>query len=418
MRGIGYTLINLINNINDADRKKHHFVFYAYPFNENDSPLDILNLKGLKYEIRELRKRQRIHKKWPGRLNLLASTLNQLIDIRDLHFGDSRIADLKGVDFFLQTDQSQCLPRKAKLRNGLIIYDIIPYVLEWEYMWSYKTARRHGFSRKAALRVHVRRLLYAYKIRINSARADTLFSISESTKQDFVEYLGVRENKINVVLLGTNPPPVAINKTPVLKHYVKTSWGYMQRDLKRFDQKTPFLLYVGGADRRRKLEDLVSAFNMLRAQDINIRLVLAGDSMQGPENIATEQIQHALKSSSYKEDIIFVGFVDDDTRDWLYRRALAFVFPSRYEGFGLPVLEAMSYGTPVISYDNEATKEVALNEPMYVHDADGIYVAVTQLLGCSKKELQSISNRNKEHVKNCTWEKTSQQVLSIIEAYK
>src|SRR5436190_305364 len=82
--------------------------------------------------------------------------------------------------------------------------------------------------------------------------------------------------------------------------------------------KPAYLLFVGGADRRRKLEDLVTAFNQLRAQGHELKLILAGDTMQGPANVATEEIQYALKTSSYLKDIIFMGFANDATRDWLY----------------------------------------------------------------------------------------------------
>ncbi len=414
MRGIGYTLINFINNISEPDRRKHNFIFYIYP--ESDDPLELLNLEGLVYEIRPLKHCFRVKKQLPGRLNLFVSAFNQLVQLKDLYIGDSRIKELSGVDFFLQSDQSQHLPRwKWRMKRGLIIYDIIPYVLEWEYLWSYKTARRHGFSRKAALRVKARRWLYGHKIRLNTRHADILFSISEHTKKDFVRYVGVSAKKIIVTPLGVNLPSGESGEGLNLKQYVKSSWGYMKRELK-LDADIPFILYVGGADKRRKLQDLVTAFNHLRAEGHDLKLVLAGDSMQGYDSIATEEIQYALKTSSYKGDVVYMGFADDQTRDWLYHHALVFVFPSRYEGFGLPVLEAMSYGTPVISYDNDATKEVALTEPMYVNDAEGVYTAVLQLLESTKKDLAFISQRNKRHARKYSWNKTASFMVSRLEA--
>jgi glycosyltransferase involved in cell wall biosynthesis len=415
MRGIGYTLLNLINNIPSSDRAKHHFIFYYFMENDMQNPLDLIDVSGLSYETRRLRTRRRIQRKLPGRLNLTASLFNQLIEIKDLHFGDSRITDLNEVDFFLQTDQSQPLPRKKSLKKGLVIYDIIPYVLEWEYLWSYDTSRLHGFSRKAALRVAARRWIYAYKIRVNTIRADTLFSISEHTMKDFVTYLKVPKNKIIVTPLGINMPSETVQKEMHLKQYVKTSWGYIQRELD-LNPHQRYLLYVGGADKRRKLDDLVTAFNRLQAEGHNLKLVLAGDSMKGPDNIATEEIQYALKTSSYIDDIIFMGFVDDPTREWLYNHAFVFVFPSKYEGFGLPILEAMSYGTPVICYDNAATREVAAACPHYVENSFEMMDEIKKRMYSTQAELKKEASRNVSQARKWRWQSTIQQMLLHIDS--
>lgn len=415
MRGIGYTLINFINNVSKADRKKHHFVFYAYPF-EDDQLLELLKLDGMSYEIREIKPRYRSKKKLPGRLNLLISTVNQLAEIKSIIFGDSRIKDLRDVKVFLQTDQSEALPRKWGVKKVLVIYDLIPYVLDWEYLWTYKIARLRGFSCKAAFRVQVRRWLYAFKIKANIRRANILLSISKRTKNDFIRYMGTPNNKIVVTTLGVNLPEVKSETEVSLKRYFKTSWGYLPKSFK-FDQDIPFMLFVGGADKRRKLEDLVAAFNILRAQGVKLQLVMAGDCMQGPDNIATEEIQYALKTSSYIDDIVFMGFVDDQARDWLYSHARAFVFPSRYEGFGLPVLEAMSYGTPVICYEDAAVKEVAADYPFYANDPLSLADAMRQYLYLDEQNLKKERSNNIIQAGKWQWDHTSSKILSEISRF-
>jgi glycosyltransferase involved in cell wall biosynthesis len=416
MRGIGYTVLNLINNLPDNARTEHSFVFYVLPegHSSHGSPLELLDMNGLDYELRELRPRRRFAYKLPGRLRLINSILNQLIEIRDLYFGDSRIPTLKNVDVFLQTDQSQSLPRRGRTKKALILYDVIPYALEWEYLWNYKTARlNHGFSRKAAFRCAVRRRLYAYKLRINARRAKILLPISEQTKSDFVRLLSGVSRKTSVTPLGVSMPSPHKAGDPDLRHYVKTGWGYVARPLV-LDPDIPFLLFVGGADKRRKLQDLVTAFNNLRAQGHELKLVLAGDSMRGPENIATEQVQTALKDSSYLDDIIFMGFVDDDGRDWLYKNALAFVFPSRYEGFGLPVLEALVHGCPVISYVNEATLETAGDAPIYAKDTEELRLAILELLAATPKQKEALGKKGVEQAQKYDWVKTSRQVFKVL----
>lgn len=411
MRGIGYTLINLINHLPDKVKKKHKFVLYALPDHlSNFNPLDILDLTGVTYEIRTLPPQSRINIKLPGRFNLFISALNALLDIFRLWRGTSGY-DLKDVDAFLQADQNKSYPHKRRLKKILIIYDLIPYTVEWDYMWSYTTARHiKGFSRKAAFRVAMRRRIYKFKVGLNTRKANLLIAISETTKCDFIDVYRINEKRIKVIPLGVPEAKTVVNKKPTLMRYEKTSWGYLPRPLELNDE--PFLLFVGGADKRRRLQDLVAAFNCLRAQGISMRLVLAGDSMKSPAMISTEEIQYALSTSSYLDDIAFMGFIDDTTRDWLYTHALAFIFPSRYEGFGLPVLEAMSYGCPVISYPNAATLEVASNAPLYVNDIESLKEGILRIL--DSNVAANMKSKGLKEVAKYSWAATSERVCDIL----
>lgn len=411
MRGIGYTLINIINNLPSDIRKQHHFVFYMYTTDSIEEVLSILELKDMSYELRSLEPLHYTTKQLPGKLRLLTTAYNQLLRFGDLFRGDPRIKDLSSLDVFLQTDQAMPLPGGKSVKKALILYDIIPYILEWDYMWSYRTARRKGVSRKAALRCQGRRIVYRVKTRINCHRADQLISISNSTKEDFVKYMGISESRIAVIPLGVEPPrDYSTTNQPDFRRFESTSWGYTPRDYS-FETNDKFLLFVGGADPRRKLEDLVTAFNNLRAQGHEVKLVLAGDSMQGPRNIATGAIQNALLNSSYIDEVIFLGFTTDDQRGWLYNNALAFVFPSRYEGFGLPVLEAMSYGCPVISYRNRATEEVAEDSVLYAEDSKDIYQQALTLLSLTSM-TEKMARKGLKQVDNYSWAKTSTAIIS------
>jgi glycosyltransferase involved in cell wall biosynthesis len=415
MRGIGYTLINLINNLPAELKHKHSFVFYLYTDKGSDSPLDILDLEGITYETRALHPARRINKTLPGKFNLLIRLLNQVVSISDTYFGDSRIRDIGGIDIFLQTDQSISLP-KGGSKKAFIAYDVIPYVLEWDYLWNYETARLHGLPRQASIRCSARRWAYIHKLRVNTRRANKVISISDVTREDFLRYTGAPEDKIVTVPLGVNSPKRFSVHEPLKMHrYIASSWGYLRRPFS-FDNVPPFLLFVGGADKRRRLEDVVTAFNHLRGQGYDVKLVLAGDSMQGPTNISTEVIQKALLESSYIDDIIFMGFVDDRQRDWLYSHALAFVFPSKYEGFGLPVLEAFSYGCPVVAYPNQATVEVARDVPIYANNYRELAQSVAELLDQSPAASKELKERSIQQAEGFKWAKTASDVISLIES--
>lgn len=417
MRGIGAVLINFINHISPEDRKTHFFVFFVMPHKTKGDPLDLLDLNGLSYDVRQIappRQRRRL----PGRLNLLVSAQRQLGELRDLRRGHSGIkrVDLRDLEAFLQIDPAKPLPISVRgLKKVLFLHDVIPYVLEWDYLWSYQTARLRGFSRKASLRVQARRMLYAYKLKAALKHADLLLSNSQHTKDDFIRYFAVVPEKITVTHLGVHQVDRRLTSAIPAAAYKQTSWGYLPLQI-TYDWQDPFVVFVGGADRRRKLQDLVSAFNMLRAQGRDLKLVLVGDSMQGPMTIATEEIQHALRTSSYLDDIIFLGFTPPETLRWIYENAVAFVFPSRYEGFGLPVLEAMSYGTPVIAYDNPATREVAGDIPIYASNAMEIMASIKKLLESSGIDPGIIRSKGRAQAQKFSWTKTAQSILESIGA--
>lgn len=417
MRGIGFAILNFINNISDDDKRTNKFILYLYK-NGSSEALGLLDLKGMDYEVRYMKlntadhevKNALISARWR---QILRSSKRQLSELKDRYIGNSSIKNAHDIDVFIQPDQSASLPRGGrKMKKVLIIYDIIPYVLEWEYLWSYGTARLRGFSRKASLRVAARRWFYIKKLRVNTRRADMLLAISETTKNDFVRHVGVKAKKISVIHLGISSGR-AISEPHDLQRFHKTSWGYMPKAF-RLDPDKPFILYIGGGDRRRRIDELVAAFNCLRGEGIELNLVLSGDTMQGPDNIATQEIQGALKTSSYLADIIFTGFTSDASRNWLYENCLAFVYPSTYEGFGLPVLEAMDHGCPVVCYPNGAVKEVAGNLPIYANNHLELYDAIKQLLTKSQKDRKEISIKNKDHAKKFSWAKTSKEIIDVV----
>lgn len=441
MRGIGYTLINFINNIPEGERKQHRFVFFISDLKRSyfsSDPLELLDLDGISYETRPIgyhehhvigrhsnlrnllrilkvfkASRQYVQRHLPHKAQHTLNRFGTLYrDLRSYYRGDSRIQDLSDIDVYLQTDQSQSLPAKHGLKKVMIAYDLIPYLLERDYLWSYRTARQNGLSRLAAFERKFKRSLYAHKLRLNTLKANKIIAISQLTKDDFIRHLSVSENKIDVIPLGVSKPSAHNKNDFIPQQYKVTSWGPMKFPLD-VDSTDQFLLFVGGADKRRRLEDLVAAFNIVRAQGYKVKLVLAGDIMLSPDAITTPEVRNALRESSYLDDVIFMGFVDDKTRDWLYGHALAFMFPSRYEGFGLPVLEAMSYGCPVISYPNRATVEVANDAPIYAENILEISRAIKSLLD-DPTVASRMSEAGIEQAKDFSWSKTSAQIIDAL----
>lgn len=408
MRGIGATAINFVSSLSDEAKSSHTFVLYLYEAGR-DEAMKIIDLTGVTYELRTLKEPLPFQVVLPGKLRIMASALNYLRSLYVNRRGDMRQADLHDVDYYLQFDQTQPLPKQAGLTTATVIYDLIPYVMEADYLWSYATARQNGLRRKSAFRRSLLRKRYLNQVRAVAAAADRLFAISEHTKQDYVRYAGIDPEKIDVVHLGVPKlDRIKAGRQPEFTQYLSNSWGAFRRP---FDiNEKPFLLFIGGADPRRRLTDLATAYNMLRARGMDIRLVLAGDTMKGPGAMPSAQAQHYFSTSSYKEDIAFLGFVTNEQRDWLYENALAMVYPSVYEGFGLPVLEAMQYGSPVITYDNSSIREIAGDAALYASNAITIRELV-QRLSAEPELRKEFAEKGQQQAQLFSWTATTEQIL-------
>jgi glycosyltransferase involved in cell wall biosynthesis len=414
MRGIGYTLINFINHLPADAKKANDFVFYTYDTGKHGNPLELLDLNGVKYESRVIKKLRhyKASDRLPRSMKFAVSFFNQLRVLRDIYLGDSRIKGLSDIDHFIQFDQMQPLPSRRNVKSTMIIYDLIPYVMEPDYLWGYRTARVNGCSIKGAARYEYRRRRWAAKARLIARRAKNLIAISEHTKQDFVKHLHINPKNIHVCLLGVDDEVFENEEDVVFEQYTPTGWGPMPRKVDLRNEK--FILFVGGADHRRHLVDLVAAFNNLRARGENIKLVLAGDTMMGPFEIPNLKLQDYFENTSYLQDIIFLGFVDDIQRDWLYKHALAFVYPSVYEGFGLPILEAMQHACPVICYKNTSIPEVAGNAAMFANSYKGILKWVRRLMEDQQLVGQMV-RRGRNQADKYSWSVTSSSIIKLID---
>jgi len=412
-RGIGSVVINFINNLEAGDKKNNSFVFFVETKDE-ESAFDQLDLKDVSFETRYL-----VNKKYlqlPGKLNLLPKALYKAIGYVQYFTGDPRTSrtNLKDIDYFIQFDQNRKLPRKASRKGVLFLHDLIPYVLESDYLWSFKTARLNGRSFKGSVKFAFLRFQYISRIKISTRRARLLLANSEHTKSDFVKYLGVNPKKVHVALLGINLPDLKNVKKPAFQSFKSTMWGDVKQTID--PSKKPYLLFIGGTDHRRKMVDLLAAYNNLKARGHDVSLIISGDSVEGINDIKNPKMKKYMEdNTSYNDDIHLLGYITNDQRDWLYTNALAFVFPSVYEGFGLPVLEAMSQNAPVITYKNTAIAEVAGDKAIYANGFLEIIDEVERLIN-NPNYAAELTLKGKKHADNFTWTKTKDQILKALKA--
>lgn len=413
MRGIGATAMNVLRNLPQEYKKNHAFVFFLYKDGEKDA-LDLIDASSFSnYTVRYIEHETTDYPSVKSREGLMAIPKRVADYFANRQYGTRRITNVSDLDAFLQFEQDIIPPKDV--RSVVIAYDLIPYILESDYLWGYSTARyKHNYSRRGAFLTHMRRKRYLSTIRNATERASKVVAISNQTKEDFIRLIGTSPEKISVCYLGVDQVDLSakVQKPAEVNRYIATGWG----DIKVSEglPDSPYLLFAGGVDPRRKVTDLISAFNQLRGRGYNIKLVLVGDTMFGPNSVPIARVKDALLASSYQEDIYMLGFVSEDTREWLYKNALAFVYPTKYEGFGLPVLEAMKYGTPVITSNNSSLREIASKEALFVDTSADTVDQVIKLLNTKSSQRSRAHQSSTQHVSTFTWKKTAISIFGEV----
>ncbi|HLC38604.1 MAG TPA: glycosyltransferase family 1 protein [Patescibacteria group bacterium] len=182
-----------------------------------------------------------------------------------------------------------------------------------------------------------------------AGRANHIFALSENTKKDIVKKFSINPDKITITYLGV---PSNLKMLPKSR---------VQAFIKKKKIATPFLFYVGQWRAHKNLIRLVRAFELAKkTAKTDFKLVIGGKP--DPDY---SQLLIAIAKSPVKKDIIIPGFISDEELPYWYNAATAFIFPSLYEGFGLPVLEAAKCGTPVLSSNSSSLPEVLGEAALY-----------------------------------------------------
>jgi glycosyltransferase involved in cell wall biosynthesis len=232
-------------------------------------------------------------------------------------------------------------------------------------------------------------------------KANRILTVSEASKRDILRFFDVRPEKVAVIYNAIDERFLA-PADPEQMDLVK----------QRYQLNHPFVLYVGNIKPHKNIERLINAFGRVRARgcEDDLKLVIIGDEIS--KYPALRQTVHRHKLDKY---VRFLGFQPMETLAAFYRLARAFVFPSRYEGFGLPPLEAMACGTPVVTSNVSSLPEVAGGAALLVdpHDADAIAEGIC--LAVSDHTLRAdLIRRGHERARSFSW---AQSVKKIHEIY-
>ncbi|HTR37360.1 MAG TPA: glycosyltransferase family 1 protein [Bryobacteraceae bacterium] len=235
-------------------------------------------------------------------------------------------------------------------------------------------------------------------------RADRVIAVSLATRHDVESVLGIPPNRLRVI---HNAPD------PAFCRPVAPAAAEVQRTLERYRIHYPFLLYVGRTNPQKNIPRLVEAFAVLRGEIRehpafrDLRLIIIGDEIS-----RHPALRQAVIQSRVEESVRFLGFVPLETLRAFYQTAAAFVFPSLYEGFGLPPLEAMACGTPVVCSHVSSLPEVVGEAAEVVNPENVFDIARGMREVLLNHELRArLIDRGLEQARQFSWERSAQQVL-------
>ena len=264
---------------------------------------------------------------------------------------------------------------------------------------------RMNFARKLGFRVAMKSAVK------NSSK---IITVSQTSKDDIVDYYKIDPNKIVVTHLAVDDRYTSNLKSQISK-------------IRKFKEKYKivgdYILYTGMWQRHKNLLRLMRAFEQVKKQSprdinqINIQLVLVGKIDKDEPEILKEidRINSSLHLTSHiSQPIVTTGFIDEEELPLAYAGALAYCIPSLSEGFGLPPLEAMASGTPVISSNISAMPEILGKAPLYFdpYDVDDMAKAMAKVIK-SKELRDQLSRRGLEQVKKYNWQDTAEKTLCV-----
>lgn len=252
------------------------------------------------------------------------------------------------------------------------------------------------------------RTFWNLKVWFAIKQADLIMTVSEFSKQEIMEHFGISEDNIQVVSEAADKDFRPILETAQLSDKL----AHFNLDI-----KTRFILYVGGIAPHKNLSTLVTAYSKLINDTVHkdIKLVLVGD-YEKDVFLIDKDLNELLKQLHLTDRIIFTGFVSDEELVYFYNAATVFVLPSFMEGFGLPALEAMACGTPVIGSKTTSLPEVVGDAGLFFdpNDPDELLGHMTTII--ENDELRKeLAQRSLQRSAAFSWSKSASEALSVFE---
>lgn len=260
----------------------------------------------------------------------------------------------------------------------VVIHDMTPFLLPESFYWAHAVYQRSYF-------------------RFAARHADRIITVSENSKADICRILGVAESKVVVTPLAANLPQITSS----------------QELPEKFGIEKPYILYVGAIHPRKNVGRLIAAFADLKAsKKIPHQLIIAGQLRW----MSTEKADRE-RLTKLGNQIRFIGSVTDNELVSLYQNADVFVYPSLYEGFGLPVLEAMSLGVPVVTSNVSSLPEVAGDAARLVdpHSTVEIMEGIWEIID-QPSYAAELRDKGVAQASQFSWKQHANKVLEVLES--
>ncbi|MFA5871158.1 MAG: glycosyltransferase family 1 protein [Parcubacteria group bacterium] len=358
--GIGQVTRGFIENLIKSHPEDNEYFLYL----ENDIDLDL---------PKNFRKRISLPKIY-GRDDLIRKIWWEKLLL-------PRMAARDKCELFISLYQSPTILKG--IRHKMLVHDMV-----WKIFPEYLDNWRKKF--------------YASLIWRGVKKADEIFAVSEWTKRDIHKYLKIKAQSIKVSYPSISAE-FAGEKDPQSDNKI----------LDKYDIYGRYVFYVGGFDFRKNIPDLLAAFREMlsRYQFGDIKLVLAGDDKSKFSPLFSD-LKKEIKTADLKDKVILAGFVQQKDLPALYRNCDLFVFPSIYEGFGLPVLEAMTSGAPAAVSKSSSLPEVGGNAVLYFnsHDTEEMARVMAKVLKNGKLR-RSLSEKAEARSKRFSWDAFNKNII-------
>ena len=364
--GVGEYTYELLNSVFDIDSENRYFLFF-------DSQADIWE-NILHWHHPNV---HYINTGWPRRL------LNAAIQITNYPRLDKLIchqarSDFRNLDYFFSPNLNFS-SLSPDTKSILTIHD-----LSYEFFPEF-------FTKKQQLWHHF----------INPPkqcrRADIIIAPSHNTKQDIIDYYHICPDKIRVIYPGLKSMPRSSDQAAIQKKY---------------GLPAKYILFLGTIEPRKNIIALIEAFERVKPRlEENYYLVIAGAN--GWKN---QEIYQRLKNSPYQSSIKILNYINETDKPTIYALADLFVYPSFYEGFGFPVLEAMKMSTPVITSSRSSLPEVTSNAACLINPNDPLALSegIYTVLKNNQLKNRLIENGLKQTSK-FSWSQSAEQWLSLLQ---
>ncbi len=246
-----------------------------------------------------------------------------------------------------------------------------------------------------------------YRFRRGLARAARIIAVSDATRRDVQSTLGIPESRLQLIYNAPDPIFTAPSRGLELDE--------SHRVMERYQINYPYILYAGNIRPQKNIPRLIEAFAVLRGElaqhplYADLRLIIIGDEISKHPSV-----RHAVIRSRVEQSVRFLGFVPIDTLRLFYKAAAAFAFPSLYEGFGLPPLEAMASGTPVVTSAVSSLPEVVGDAAVMVNPENVFDIArgLREVL-LDESVRRRCLERSVEQLRKFSWQANAAQVLEI-----